>query len=87
MLAGKLVLVVAINYLEVHALIGIIRQTLTRVPHNQHKMRMLNVTSNSLEWLLALRRGISPITPHKSPGDGHKQSPTHAKAPPLLQAI
>jgi hypothetical protein len=36
--AGKLVLIVAIHSLGVDALIGITRQTLNRVPHNQHKM-------------------------------------------------
>ena len=45
------------TYLEVHALIGITRQTLNRMPHNQHKMRITQATSNSLEYLLALRRG------------------------------
>ena len=25
--------------------------------------------------------------PSQSPGDGYKQSPTHANAPPLLQAV
>ena len=33
------------------------RQTLNRVPHNQHKMRITKAMSNSLEYLLALRRG------------------------------
>ena len=57
MLTGKLVLVVAIHSLgEVHALIGIIRQTLNRVPHNQHKMRITLATSNPLDYLLALRQ-------------------------------
>jgi hypothetical protein len=37
LLAGKLVLVVAMHSLEVHVLIGITLQTLNRVPHNQHK--------------------------------------------------
>ena len=45
------------THLEVHALIGITRQTLDRVPHNQHKMRITQATSNPLEYLLALRRG------------------------------
>ena len=40
LLAGKLVPVVAITHLEVHALIGITRLTCNRVPHNQHKMRI-----------------------------------------------
>ena len=57
LLAGKLVLVVTITHLEVHALIGITRQTLNRVPHNQHKMRITQGMSNLLEYLLALRRG------------------------------
>ena len=58
MLTGKLVLVVAIHSLgEVHALIGIIRQTLNRVPHNQHKMRITQAMSNPLEYLLALYWG------------------------------
>ena len=56
LLAGKLVLVVAI-----HSLGGsrakITRQTLNRVPHNQHKMRITQATSNPLEYLLALRWG------------------------------
>ena len=58
LLAGKLVLVVAIHsHLEVHALIGITCQTLNRVPHNQHKIRITQATSNLLEYLLALPRG------------------------------
>jgi hypothetical protein len=44
-------------------------------------------TSNSLEWLLALPREISPRTPHKSPGDSHEQSPTLDNAALLFQAI
>ena len=39
LLVSKLVLVVEIYSLEVHALIIFTRQTLNRVPHNQHKMR------------------------------------------------
>ena len=50
LLAGKLVLVVAIHS-EVHAQIGIACQTLNRVLHNQHKMRITQATSNSLEYL------------------------------------
>ena len=57
LLAGKLVLIVAIHSLGGHALIGITRQTLNRVPHNQHKMRITQATSNPLEYLLALCRG------------------------------
>ena len=38
-------------------LIGITHQTLNRVPHNQHKMRITQATSNPLEYLLALRWG------------------------------
>ena len=45
------------THLEVYALIGITRQTLNRVSHNQHKMRITQATSNLLEYLLALRRG------------------------------
>ena len=45
------------THLEVHALIGFTRQTLNRVPHNQHKMRITQATSNPLEYLLALHRG------------------------------
>ena len=52
MLAGKLVLIVAI-----HSLIGITRQPLNRVPYNQHMMRITQATSNPLEYLLALCRG------------------------------
>ena len=40
LLAGKLVLVVAIHSLGGYALIGITCQTLNRVPHNQHKIRI-----------------------------------------------
>jgi hypothetical protein len=40
LLAGKLVLVVAIH------LIGITRQTHNRVPHNQHKMGITQAMSN-----------------------------------------
>ena len=45
------------THLEVHALIGITRQTLNRVSHNQHKMRITQATSNSLEYLLTLHWG------------------------------
>ena len=45
------------THLEVHELIGITRQTINRVPHNQHKMRITQATSNPLEYLLALHRG------------------------------
>ena len=44
------------THLEVHALIGITHQTLNRVPHNQHKMRITQATRNLLEYLLALHR-------------------------------
>ena len=44
------------THLEFHVLIGITHQTLNRVPHNQHKMRIIQATSNPLEYLLALRR-------------------------------
>ena len=44
------------THLEVHALIIITRQTLNRVPHNQHKMRTTQAMSNLLEYILALRR-------------------------------
>ena len=58
MLADKLVLVVANHSLgEVHVLFGITCQTLNRVPHNQHKMRITQATSNPLEYLLALHQG------------------------------
>ena len=40
LLADKLLLIERFTHLEVHVLIGIIRQTLNRVPHNQHKMRI-----------------------------------------------
>ena len=40
LLAGKLVLVVAITHLEVHVLIGITCLTRNRVPHNQPKMEI-----------------------------------------------
>ena len=56
LLAGKLVLIVAFTHLEVHALIDFTCQTLNRVPHNQHKMRITQATSNPLEYFLALRR-------------------------------
>ena len=45
------------THLEIHALIGITRQTLNRVPHKQHKMRITQAMSNPLEYLLVLRRG------------------------------
>ena len=50
--------------MEVHTLIGITCQTLNRVPHNQHKMRITQATSNPLEYLLALRqgKGQEPLT-------------------------
>jgi hypothetical protein len=57
LLVGKLVLVVAIHSLGGYALIGITRQTLNTVLHNQHKMRITQATSNPLEYLLALRWG------------------------------
>ena len=41
------------THLEVHALIGFTRQTLNRVLHNQHKMRITQAT----RYLLALHRG------------------------------
>ena len=56
LLAGELLLVVAIHSLGGSALIGFTRQTLNRVPHNQHKMRITQATSNPLEYLLALRQ-------------------------------
>jgi hypothetical protein len=52
LLTGKLVPVVAI-----HSLIGITRLTRNRVSHNQHKMRITQATSNSIEYFLALRQG------------------------------
>ena len=45
------------THLEVYALIGFTRQTLNRVPHNQHKMRITQATSNPLKYLLAIHRG------------------------------
>jgi hypothetical protein len=44
------------THLEVHALISIIRQTLNRMLHNQHKMRITQTTNNLAEYFLALRR-------------------------------
>jgi hypothetical protein len=40
------------------------RLTRNRVPHNQHKMRITQATSNPLEYLLALHRGKvkNPLT-------------------------
>jgi hypothetical protein len=38
-------------------LIGITRLTHNRVPHNQHKMRITQATTNQLEYLLALCQG------------------------------
>ena len=57
LLAGKLVPLWQFTHLEVYMLIGITRQTLNRVPHNQHKMRITQATGNPLEYLFALRRG------------------------------
>ena len=59
------------THLEVHALIGFTRQTLNRVPHNQHKIRITQATSNSLEYLLALRRGKPLTITTIGAGDNH----------------
>ena len=74
------------THLEVHALIGITRQTLNRVPHNQHKMRITQATSNPLEYLLSLRWERSR-TPHNHHDRSRRQSPTSAQRSLLLQAI
>ena len=66
------------THLEVHALIGITRQTLNRVPHNQHKMRITQAMSNSLEYLLALHRKRSR-TPHNHHDRSRRQSPPSAR--------
>ena len=75
LLAGKLVLVWRFTHLEVHALIGFTRQTLSRVPHNQHKMRITQATSNPLEYLLALRQG-KVKNPSQSPWSEPKTNTT-----------
>ena len=54
-LPASYLLVVTVTHLEVHTLIGIQKPNPQRVPLNQHKMKTLNVTSNILEWILALR--------------------------------
>jgi hypothetical protein len=50
-------------------------------------MRVLNDTSNPLEYLLQspAGKGQEPLT--MITGSGHEQSSTRVKAPPLLQAI
>ena len=52
------------THLEVHALIGITRQILNRVPHNQHKIRITQATSNPLEYLFGSPpgKGQEPLT-------------------------
>ena len=57
LLVGKLVLVVVIHSLGGSHANWHHSQTLNRVPHNQHKMRITQATSNSLEYILALCRG------------------------------
>jgi hypothetical protein len=47
-------------------LIGITRQTRNQVPHNQHKIKITQATSNPLEYLLALRHGMVK-NPSQSP--------------------
>ena len=56
LLAGKLVLVVAIHSLGDSRANWLYTLNLNRVPHNQHKMRITQATSNPLEYLLALCR-------------------------------
>ena len=75
------------THLEVHALIGFTRQTLNRVPHNQHKMRITQATSNSLKYLLALCRGQGqePLTITTiGAGDNHHLHSTILAAPSRL---
>jgi hypothetical protein len=83
-LAGTLVLVVKANSLGGSRANWHHAKPYTRVPREPTQDEALNFTSNPIEWLLASPQGISPRTPHKSPGDGNKQSPTRANAPPLL---
>ena len=65
------------THLKVHELIGITHQTLNRVPHNQHKMRIIQATSNPLEYLLALRwgKGQEPLTITTIKARDNHQSP------------
>ena len=42
-----------------------------RMPHNQHKMRTLDVTSNVLVTFCELPRGIGARTPHNHIGVSH----------------
>jgi hypothetical protein len=73
LLAGKLVPVVSTVHLVVRELIGVTSLALQRAPQEPIQIRVLNDTSNPLEYLL---RSFT--------GSGHEQSPTRAKAPPLL---
>jgi hypothetical protein len=87
-LPASYILVVMAIHLVVHELIGVHKPNPTQGHHkNLYKMRALNVTSNPLEWLLALRQGISPRTPQKSlrvATNNHQLMPRLFK---LLQAI
>ena len=62
------------THLEVHTLIGITHQTRNQVPHNQHKMRITQATSNLLKYILALRRGKvkNPSITTIGAGDNHQ---------------
>ena len=64
------------SHLEVHVLIGITHQTLNRVLHHQHKMRITQAMSNLLEYLLALRWGKvkNPSITMIGAGDNHQPS-------------
>ena len=83
------------THLEVHVLIGITHQTLNRVPHNQHKMRITQATSNLLKYLFGSPPGKSqePLTittiraedNHQPPlNDPHCSKPSRWRQPPRV---
>ena len=86
MLDGKLVLIVVIHSLGGSRANWITRQTRNRVPHNQHKMRITQATSNPLEYLLALHRGkVKNLHTHHD--QSRRQAPSSTRRSSQLQAI
>ena len=83
------------THLEIHELIGITRQTLNRVPHNQHKMRITtsHEQSTRVPFDSPSEKGQEPLTitaigagdNHQPPLDDSRCSkPSRWRQPPRV---
>jgi len=74
------------QHFVVRRLIGIPHPSSPRAPQGPTTSEVAQRHAQSTNGCLWLSTGVC-TKPSQSPRDGHEQSPTRAKAPPLLQAI